>query len=105
MALAEGILWASAVQRSRKRQRYLALCRGRSSPLWRLGAAGRDVRERRLTKFRQNVARFRLYRLRFLQENTRSAAFFKIYQILKLNFLKLNFDKILQILRHLQLFC
>ena len=62
-----------------------------------------DVRERRLAKFRQNVARFRLYRLRFLQENMRFAAFFKIYQILKLKFLK--FDKILQILRHLQLFC
>ena len=51
----------------------------------------------------QNVARFRLYRLRFLQENMRFAAFFKIYQILKLKFLK--FDKILQILRHLQFFC
>ena len=63
----------------------------------------RDVRERRLAKFRQNVARFRLYRLRFLQENMRFAAFFKIYQILKLKFLK--FDKILQILRHLQFFC
>ena len=62
-----------------------------------------DVRERRLAKFRQNVARFRLHRLRFLQENMRFAAFFKIYQILKLKFLK--FDKILQILRHLQFFC
>ena len=68
---------------------------------WRLH--GGDVRERRLAKFRQNVARFRLYRLRFLQENMRFAAFFKIYQILKLKFLK--FDKILQILRHLQFFC
>ena len=66
-------------------------------------ASGGDVRERRLAKFRQNVARFRLYRLRFLQENMRFAAFFKIYQILKLKFLK--FDKILQILRHLQFFC
>jgi len=47
--------------------------------------------------FRQNVACFRLYRLRFLQENMRFAAFFKIYQILKLKFL--TFDKILQILR------
>ena len=64
--------------------------------------AGGDVRERRLAKFRQNVARFRLYRLRFLQQNMRFAAFFKIYQILKLKFLK--FDKILQMLRHLQ-FC
>ena len=33
-------------------------------------------------KFWQNVARFRLYRHRFLQENTRFAAFFKIYQII-----------------------
>ena len=33
---------------------------------------------------------------------TESAAFFKIYQILKMKFL--NFDKILQILRHLQFF-
>ena len=63
---------------------------------------GGDVRERRLAKFRQNVAPFRLYRFRFLQENMHFAAFFKIYQILKLNFLK--FDKILQILRHLQIF-
>ena len=39
--------------------------------------------------FRQNAARFRLYRHRFLQENMRFAAFFKIYQILKLKFLKL----------------
>ena len=56
---------------------------------------GGDVRERRLAKFRQNVARFRLYRLRFLQENMRFAAFFKIYQIIKLKFLK--FDNFLQI--------
>ena len=39
-------------------------------------------RERRLAKFRKNVARFRLYRLRFLQENMHFAAFFKIYQII-----------------------
>ena len=63
---------------------------------------GGDVRERRLAKFRQNVARFRLYRHRFLQENTRFAAFFKIYQIIKLKFLKSGI--ILQILRHLQFF-
>ena len=56
----------------------------------------------RSAKFRQNVARFRLYRHRFLQENTRFAAFFKIYQIIKLKFLK--FVKSLQILRHLQMF-
>ena len=35
----------------------------------------------RSAKFRQIVARFRLYRHRSLQENTRFAAFFKIYQI------------------------
>ena len=45
-------------------------------------AAISDVRERRLAKCRENVARFRLYRLRFLQENMRFAAFFKIYQII-----------------------
>ena len=55
-----------------------------------------------LAKFRQNGARFWLYRHRFLQENMRFAAFFKIYQIIKLKFLK--FGKILQILRHLQNF-
>ena len=39
-----------------------------------------DVRERRLAKFRQNVARFRLYRLRFLQENNSKYAFCSIFQ-------------------------
>ena len=58
-----------------------------------------------LAKFRQNVARFRLYRLRSLQENTRFAVFFKIYQIIMLKILKLLFGKIVQILRHLQFFC
>ena len=43
---------------------------------------GGDVRERRLAKFRQNVARLRLYRHRSLQLNTRFAAFFKICQIM-----------------------
>ena len=57
----------------------------------------------RSAKFRQNVARFRLYWLRFLQENMRWTAFFKIYQILKLKSLK--FDGTLQILQHLQFFC
>ena len=33
-------------------------------------------------KFRQNVSSFRLYRHRFLQENMRFAAFFKICQII-----------------------
>ena len=56
----------------------------------------------RSAKYRQIVARFRLYRYRSLQENMRFAAFFEIYQILKSKFLK--FDKILQILRHLQFF-
>ena len=37
------------------------------------------VRERRLAKFRQNVARFRLYRLRFLQVNMRLKALAEIY--------------------------
>ena len=34
-----------------------------------------------LANFRQSFARFRLYRRRSLQENTRFAAVFKIYQI------------------------
>ena len=37
-------------------------------------------RDGRSVKFRQNVARFRLYRHRSLQANTRFSAFFKIYQ-------------------------
>ena len=36
----------------------------------------------RSAKFRQNVARFRLYRHRSLQVNKRFAAFFNIYQII-----------------------
>ena len=56
-----------------------------------------------LAKFQQNVARFRLYRHQFLQVNMRFAAFFKIYQIIKLKFLKLG--KVFQILRHLQNSC
>ena len=49
-------------------------------------------------------ARSRLYQFEneILQENMRLTAFFKIYQILKLQFLK--FDKILQFLQHLQFF-
>ena len=57
---------------------------------------GGDVRQRRLAKIRQNVARFRLYRLRFLQENMRFAAFFKIYQILsdsQAEIFEIKFDK------------
>ena len=69
---------------------------------WGLLLGHRRRHDGRSANFRQNVARFRLYRLRFLQENMRVAAFFKIYQISKLKFLK--FDKILQILRRLQFF-
>ena len=84
-------------------------CRRRSCDR-RRSCAPVDERTRRVVanfwqisaKFRRNFARFRLYRRRSLQENMRFAAFFKIYQILKLKFLK--FDKILQILRHLHFF-
>ena len=86
-----------------------ALPRGRGrAPIFQAApapwTAGRQsLRQRRdLGNFRQTVARFRLYRHRFLQENIRFAAFFKIYQIIKLNFFK--FGNILQILRHLQRF-
>ena len=76
---------------------------GRTRPRWR-GSPWRSCRgsrrparngrgTRRLANFRQNVARFRLCRHRFLQVNMRFAAFFKLYQILKLKFLKLIFDK------------
>ena len=41
-----------------------------------------------LAQFRQNFARFRLYRRRSLQVNTRFAASFKIYQIIYLKILK-----------------
>ena len=44
---------------------------------------------RPICKFRQIVARSRLYRHRFLQENTPFAAFFKIYQIIKLIFFEI----------------
>ena len=66
----------------RGRGRVLGWLRGA-----RVGPGGSEG-ARRLAKFRQNVARFRLYRHRFLQENTRFAAFFKIYKIIKLTFLK-----------------
>ena len=64
------------------------------------------------TKFGQNlgknlnVARFRLYRHRSSQVNTRFSGFFKIYQIIQLKILKFgNILQILQILQHLQIFC
>ena len=38
------------------------------------------------SKFRQNVARFRLYPYRSLQVNTQFSAFFKIYQTIKPTF-------------------
>ena len=41
-------------------------------------------------KFQQNLARFRLHRHRSLQVNTSFSAFFKIYQIVKLQFLKIG---------------
>ena len=41
-----------------------------------------DQKDQFLAKFRQNVARFRLYRHRFLQANTRFAAFFRVNQII-----------------------
>ena len=41
-----------------------------------------------LEKCRQDLARFRLYRHRSLQVNTRFEAFFKIDQIIELTFLK-----------------
>ena len=66
------------------------------------GKGSSTSRHEMLSKFRQTVARFRLYRHRSIQENMRFAAFFKIYQISKLKFLK--FGKILQILRHLHFF-
>ena len=56
-----------------------------------------------LAKFRQNDARFWLYRHRFLQVNTRFTAFFEIYQIIYPTILK--FVKSLQILQHLQTCC
>ena len=49
----------------------------RSGPAVSTLSDGGDVRERRLAKFRQDVARFRLYRHRSLQANTRFSAFFK----------------------------
>ena len=60
---------------------------------WALGA-GLSWALRRWTRgvvanFGQNFARFRLYRRRSFQVNTRFAAFFKTYQITKLKFLKL----------------
>ena len=77
---------------------------GLSARLWSwaptLGPGGRDVRERRLAKFRQNVARFRLYRLRFF---ARKYAFCSIFRNLP-DYLAeiLNIGKILQILQHFQ---
>ena len=57
----------------------------RSSACTPAAASGHERRERRLrdrfqflAKFRQNVARFRLYRRRSFQVTTRFAAFFKI---------------------------
>ena len=46
------------------------------------GQGGGRRHNGRSAKFRQNGARFRLYRHRFLQVNMRFAAFFKIYKII-----------------------
>ena len=95
---------ASASQRPPLSSSAFSSCSRRS--FWSRSSEGRNGGRRhdgRSAKFRQNVARFRLYRHRFLQENMRFAAFSNIYQIIKLKFLK--FGKFLQILRHLQNFC
>ena len=84
---------------SRKRTKF---CQKVATTLLEKFSRSGRLHDGRSAKFRQNVARFRLYRHRFLQENTRFAAFFKIYQILKLKFLK--FGKILQISQNLQNF-
>ena len=101
----------SCKSRSRYSRKRAAFCRKFDKISWRGvtrhpgKAPPSDGRRHngRSAKFRQNVARFRLYRHRFLQLNMRLSAFFKIYQIFKLKFLK--FGKILQILRHLRNVC
>ena len=50
------------------------------------GDGERIDHHRFLANFREIFARFQLYRRRSLQENTRFAAFFKVYQIIKLIF-------------------
>ena len=69
-----------------RRGRGVAHGRGVSSAAAARGGRGKILR---------SVARFRLHRHRFLQENMSFAEFFKIYRIFKLKFLK--FGKILQI--------
>ena len=124
----ELLLWKSVSAPSQRyilfEVRYL-ICNSRTEQLLRLSSSSEGPRSWRLVdahalagrrnqdypsgscqflaRFRQNVARFRLYRHRFVQVNMRFAAYFKIYQIIKLKFSK--FGKILQILRHLQNFC
>ena len=83
---------------SRWRSRQSYACGRRRPPPMTLRRWTRRV----VANFWQNFARFRLYRRRSLQENTRFSAFFKIYQIIQLKFLK--FGNILQILQHLQNF-
>ena len=67
-----------ARRRGPRRRRRRAAPRRRR----RAGTPAAGHQRRDLGKFRQNVARFWLYRHRFLQENMRFAAFFKIYQII-----------------------
>ena len=64
-------------------------------------AAGPGRRNREPTNFRQNFARFRLYRRRSLQVNRRFAAFFKNLPDYLAEFLK--FGKILRILQQCRL--
>ena len=93
--------------RSRSRRRgagaggWTAAC-GRTTPAaWELPWTRRVVANF-WHIFGQNFARFRQYRHRSLQVNTRFSAFFKIYQIIQLK--KLKIGKLLQILQHVQNF-
>ena len=71
--------WADRGDRHQRRRRGARRRRGRR----RGRSVCQPLRQRRdLGKFRQNVARFRLYRRRSLQEHKGFAAFFKIYQII-----------------------
>ena len=72
--LGAGTWLAAEPERPARVQAYLAS----AARAGRLGARPGTM----FGKFRQNVARFRLYRRRFLQVNTRFTAFFKIYQII-----------------------
>ena len=66
-------------QLEQPRGRSLGALRAAPELLRGVGSADGRRHDGRSAKFRQNVARFRLYRHRSLQLNTRFAAFFKIY--------------------------